>query len=865
VVQSILSREAADEYDPDGPPQLSDRAYDAVVRALLQWWSLGTINIEVFDGERFNQEIFMGFLDLLLNGFMVLIKKPEELEIKGSFLLQKQKPTERVSGSVKLHAFMHPPEKVYLEQLLEAPVAAKGPTPDAHSSDRPARSARQSDPRHHLHEDSENDDTDDRASASSQSPPEPQRPEGSSAIYSSKFMQALARESLQALSPPPPPPAAGNKAAHAGSMLPPHRDYASELHDPQLEESGNILFNAHTGETASLRNISESARLLKEKVRSSKTARRPRSRTSQPSDGPDQVLSTVQEGAGGAHHHQESSDTEEDTDLARLATPALASLQGSRIPIPSSSLATLMSVSREQKERSIGRGNVRRRSMEDITERLAGLSAVQHSTDTVLGNLADKLEAKLRSKTDTPPITRQISMPTDAELSAALESPPPARLAPKPTRRSQPAALSRHTMEEVRRRMASAQLREPVDEAEDVQHSDEDGDVPPPPAPSAAPSAQPVKAFSSPQRAPVSLPASPQRDALQSSYHSQEDDDVPEMGAVSDEHDDFFSEENDTLDEGSFESNGDEGSEEFEDTYEDEAEGNSDDVDPAEARTKAWAGRAVPEAVKDEAGEEFWEYQSDTDGASQHSQEHMVHTAKRSNVNMAAVPAHSGQNRDSQVQAREYDDEDSDVPVVVDLSRDRTIYAHDSDEGPTEDRAEGGYSMRANRSGASASSVYSTSIMDFLSPDKSRCQPDQRTARSAVDQKQSGSDEEEGSSDELIVIRTSSLDGNLNNSTSGSAGSRRFDVPPAHLAAAPTAQQQTHSHRFSPTRKGSPSRSLFSGAAADLPSLQGSARKSSPRNSPAHSSGQRRVPGQSPGCSDGKPHRVVLELDDLEL
>jgi hypothetical protein len=865
-VHSILSREAADEYDPDGPPELSDRAYDAVVRALLQWWSLGTINIEVFDGERFNQEIFMGFLDLLLNGFMVLIKKPEELEIKGSFVLQKQKPTERVSGSVKLHAFMHPPEKVCLEQLLEAPVAAKGPTPDAHSSDRPARSARQSDPRHHLHEDSENDDTDDRASSSSQSPPEPQRPEGSSAMYSSK---ALARESLQALSPPPPPPAAGNKTAHAGSMLPPHWDHASELHDPQLEESGNILFNAHTGETASLRNISESARLLKEKVRSSKTARRPRSRASQPSDGPDQVLSTVQEGAGGAHHHQESSDTEEDTDLARLATPALASLQGSRIPIPSASVATLMSVSREQKERSIGRGNVRRRSMEDITERLAGLSAVQHSTDTVLGNLADKLEAKLRSKTDTPPIPRLISMPTDAELSAALESPPPARLAPKPTRRPQPAALSRHTMEEVRRRMASAQLREPVDEAEDVQHSDEEGGVPPPPAPFAVPSAQPVQAFTSPQRAPVPLPASPQRDALQSSYRSQEDDDVPEMGAVSEEDDDCFSEENDALDEGSFGSDGDNSIEEFEDTYEDEAEGYSEDnnseVDPAEARTKAWAGRAVPEAVKDEAGEEFWEYQSDTDGASQHSQEHVVHTAKRSNLNVAAVPAHSGQKRGSKVQAREYDDDDNDVPVVVDLSRDRTIYAHDSDEGRAEDRAEGGYSMHANRSGASVSSVYSTSIMDFLSPDKSRNQPDPRTARSAVKQKGDDSDEEEGSSDELIVIRTSSLDGNLNNSTSGSAGSRRFEVQTAHLATSPTAQQQTHSHRFSPARKGSPSRSLFSGATDDLPSLPVSAGKLSPRSSPAHSSGQRRVPGQSPGSSDGKPHRVVLELDDLEL
>jgi hypothetical protein len=115
VVHSIATTEAARYYDPD--QELSDRAYEAICRALLQWWALGTVSIEVFDGERFNQDIQMGHIDLSLSDFVD--KTFEDLKIKGSFFLHGGKASDRVSGSVKLHAFFHVPEKAYIADLLD--------------------------------------------------------------------------------------------------------------------------------------------------------------------------------------------------------------------------------------------------------------------------------------------------------------------------------------------------------------------------------------------------------------------------------------------------------------------------------------------------------------------------------------------------------------------------------------------------------------------------------------------------------------------------------------------------------------------------------------------------------------------------
>lgn len=118
ILNSIILAAGEESIGGSSCSELTDTLYNLICRALLQWWSQGSILIEVFDGERFNTEIFMGHVELLLSGFMVAIKKADDLEIKGSFQLCKSKPTDRVSGSVKLHAYLHVPSRSYIRELL---------------------------------------------------------------------------------------------------------------------------------------------------------------------------------------------------------------------------------------------------------------------------------------------------------------------------------------------------------------------------------------------------------------------------------------------------------------------------------------------------------------------------------------------------------------------------------------------------------------------------------------------------------------------------------------------------------------------------------------------------------------------------
>lgn len=118
ILSSIILAAGEESIGGSSCSELTDTLYNLICRALLQWWSQGSILIEVFDGERFNTEIFMGHVELLLSGFMVAIKKADDLEMKGSFQLCKSKPTDRVSGSVKLHAYLHVPSRSYISELL---------------------------------------------------------------------------------------------------------------------------------------------------------------------------------------------------------------------------------------------------------------------------------------------------------------------------------------------------------------------------------------------------------------------------------------------------------------------------------------------------------------------------------------------------------------------------------------------------------------------------------------------------------------------------------------------------------------------------------------------------------------------------
>jgi hypothetical protein len=92
-------------------------------RELLNWWGRGVIKIEVLDTERFNTDIHLGEVNLLMSSLSnpaassLIQRLPEsspidtdcQLQISGTYPLVKDQGSSRVSGSVTLHAYMHIP------------------------------------------------------------------------------------------------------------------------------------------------------------------------------------------------------------------------------------------------------------------------------------------------------------------------------------------------------------------------------------------------------------------------------------------------------------------------------------------------------------------------------------------------------------------------------------------------------------------------------------------------------------------------------------------------------------------------------------------------------------------------------------
>jgi hypothetical protein len=804
VVHSIATTEAARYYDPD--QELSDRAYEAICRALLQWWALGTVSIEVFDGERFNQDIGMGFIDLLLSGFMVLIKKFDDLEIKGSFQLNKVKASDRVSGTVKLHAFLHVPEKAYIADLLDpnSRVTASVVHPERALA---------------THIDNATSDLDETEnephagswpSSNAHSPPEaPVRPP---VVYSSKFMQSLARHSQQRLAsptseidppaPPPPPPvqqavsqvkSPGSRpttAVAGGSAAP-----RAPLADPHLEESVNIRFTAPaSGELPSQQNIAESARLLKEKLRKSKTARKPAGRAVATADAPDAGVIP-----------EEPSRRQRDAE--RGTFPAEEALQpspqkhhsrsapGSRIPVFAGA------GSRSQKEQSVDSSSFRRRSMEDINERLAGLTAVQHSSDAVLDNLNFKLGAKLRSRNETSMNESQVqdvSAEVNVSRSEASRAPP-----------------SRRDMDEVRRLMARAELAEPEEDAAEENGGEE-------------------VVFHGLRDVPDMMPSTASlRRALHASYSSRvEDEDAPEMGAVS---------EDEASQDASYDT------EEFQDTY--DAEDSADERVPSPPPSSDLRDAAPSR----EEPEEYWEYQSESENDAAEKEAHVpVWNAKRTDVDLTARRA------SPQRAYQAHQDEESPRRGAVPLA----------EEGSDDEFAEGNHSMRADLS--TMSSEYSTSIMDFLSPEQ------QRSGRgggfpSSASRRQAPDEEDGDSSDELIVVGSKestmhSGSGSSYGKSSSRSPVKRFKVQSARLTSPGDARGSRGAEVHARKPKSSPSRSLFDESAEDLPAPLSEAYRSagSPPFSP-DAERKRSVKSSPASGARGAVPRVVLELDDLEL
>ena len=97
-------------------------AYKAACDALLDFWASGFLSIQVVDGERFNQEIFLGEVTLLLSAFLV---KRNSREVSGTFPLSKQQVADRVSGSLLLKAQLQLPDESIIADLMQKRSAVK--------------------------------------------------------------------------------------------------------------------------------------------------------------------------------------------------------------------------------------------------------------------------------------------------------------------------------------------------------------------------------------------------------------------------------------------------------------------------------------------------------------------------------------------------------------------------------------------------------------------------------------------------------------------------------------------------------------------------------------------------------------------
>lgn len=335
ILSSILAGEECAALSPPGSScsELTDALYNLICRALLQWWAQGSILIEVFDGERFNTEIFMGHVELLLSGFMVAIKKADDLEMKGSFQLCKSKPTDRVSGSVKLHAYLHVPSRSYISELLGLSGTAASTTtattatssssfvgdPSSRKDDSPVSPA---DVVAEVATAMADDDDKDKDKLSKM-------------MYSSNFMKSLQLAHKSSHAEEPTVDTTGdtiiiirNEEEEGGPV-----DNDNESWQPKLEESDNFRF------------YPQQLRSIKRKSSS------------------------------------KSSDT------SSVVGSSSSSSKPSP-PVPSSSSSA------GRKEHSIDASAMRRHSIVDITRRLDGLSAVQLRADEAIGQLNQKLQAR---------------------------------------------------------------------------------------------------------------------------------------------------------------------------------------------------------------------------------------------------------------------------------------------------------------------------------------------------------------------------------------------------------------------------------------------------------------------------------------
>lgn len=108
----------------DGANNDINAAHKAACASLLDFWAGGYLSIQVVDGERFNQEIFLGEVTLLLSAFLV---KRNNREVSGNFPLSKQQATDRVSGTLRLRAQLQLPSESLVADLMQRRICTPSP------------------------------------------------------------------------------------------------------------------------------------------------------------------------------------------------------------------------------------------------------------------------------------------------------------------------------------------------------------------------------------------------------------------------------------------------------------------------------------------------------------------------------------------------------------------------------------------------------------------------------------------------------------------------------------------------------------------------------------------------------------------
>ena len=64
--------------------------------------------------------VYIGHVNLMLSGLMIGVKNQNELEMKGTYQLCKLLPSQRVSGSIKIHTYLHVPDIIFLSDIFRS-------------------------------------------------------------------------------------------------------------------------------------------------------------------------------------------------------------------------------------------------------------------------------------------------------------------------------------------------------------------------------------------------------------------------------------------------------------------------------------------------------------------------------------------------------------------------------------------------------------------------------------------------------------------------------------------------------------------------------------------------------------------------